>query len=268
MPYITLISDWQQGDYYLAAVKGKLYSLVPSLTLIDITHQVMPFNSKMAAFILRNSYRAYPKGTIHIICVNTLTEPNCPYVAVLHKGQYFLGADNGIFSLITDNKIEQAVHLEYSAYTTFPEYDILAEAAAFLANGGDIHQLGEPYQPVAMQQILPSFHENTIRGLIIYVDSYGNLISNISKEYFFQKKSEPYFEIALDWGYYRINTLSERYESNKNGAPTALFNSLGLLEITIFMGSASKTLKVHEGDEITVRFLKEKPTQGTKGTLL
>jgi len=265
MPYITLISDWQQGDYYLAAVKGKLYSLVSNLTLIDITHRVLPFNSRMAAFIMRHSYRAYPAGTIHIICVDTLSEKNSPYVAVFHRGHYFIGVDNGIFSLMFDNKIEQAVHLEYSSPTTFPEYDILAEAAAFLANGGDLSQLGAPYtQPVDMQRFLPSFHENTITGMVIYVDSYGNLISNITKEYFFQKKSEQYFEISLDWGYYRIHSLSQCYKKENETKLIALFNSLGLLEIAMVGGSVSKVLNIHEEAEITIRFLKEKPVESEK----
>ncbi|MEJ5266054.1 MAG: SAM-dependent chlorinase/fluorinase [Bacteroidales bacterium] len=269
MPYITIISDWQRGDYYLAAVKGKLYSLVPQLTLIDITHSVSAFNSRMAAFILRHSFRAYPPGTIHMICVNTLESSEYPYVAVFYKGHYFVGVDNGIFSLIFDDKIDNAVYIEYSATTTFPEYDILAEAAAFLAKGGDIHQLGGPYvNPIRMQRFLPSFHGNTITGMIIYVDTYGNLISNISKDYFLQKANNQPFEILLDWGYYRIHSLSLHYDKEKYGELIALFNSVGLLEIAMVGGSASDVLNIHEEAEILVRFLKEEQRKDNNTLLL
>ncbi|MGC8823236.1 MAG: SAM hydrolase/SAM-dependent halogenase family protein [Bacteroidales bacterium] len=269
MPYITLISDWQQGDYYLAAVKGKLYSLVPDLTLIDISHNIPTFNSRMTAFVLRHSYRAYPPGSVHMICVNTLESDNYPYVAIFHKEHFFVGVDNGIFSLIFEDKIEKAVYLDYSAMTTFPEYDILAEAAAFLANGGDINELGEPYTAIVrMQRFLPSFHENTITGMVIYVDSYGNLVSNISKDYFYQKANNQPFEILLDWGHYRIRSLSQRYERDKFGELIALFNSVGLLEIAMVGGSASYILNIHEEAEISVRFIKDEQNDERKNLLL
>ncbi|MCX7987806.1 MAG: SAM-dependent chlorinase/fluorinase [Bacteroidales bacterium] len=259
MPIVTLISDWNQGDYYLAAVKGKLLSLIPNLNLIDISHQVISFSSRMAAFILRNSYRAFPSGTIHVLCVNSLKSDEYPHVAVFYKGHYFIGADNGIFSLILDDKPERAVYLDHSVETTFPEYDVFAEAAAYLANGGDINQLGQPYDSlIRLHRVLPTFHENTITGMIVYVDSYGNLISNISKDFFYQKIGNQSFDILLDWGYYKINKISEKYEDKHKNELIALFNSLNLLEIALVGGSASAILNIHEDAEISIRISREK----------
>ncbi len=266
MPLITLISDWHQGDYYLPAIKGKLYSLVPNLTLIDITHGIKSFKSTQAAFIIRNSYKTFPPQTVHFICINTLMSSQVPYIAIYHKEQYFIGVDDGIFSLIFNDKVDKAVTINYSNYTTFPEYDILAEAAAFLANGGDIMKLGEPYPNLReIKPFEPNCRGNIINGKIIYVDSYGNLISNITKSFFYQKVKDNPFEIMLDWGYYKVNSISKGYDYHENISSKnniiALFNSLGLLEIALIGGSASSILKVDENSEVTIKILTEKETQ-------
>jgi S-adenosylmethionine hydrolase len=256
MPFITITSDWNQGDYYLSALKGKLYSLIPDVTIVDISQNILPHNYRMAAFILRNSYRAFPKNTIHLMCLNTIASNDSPHVAIYHKGHFFIGADNGIFSLMFDEPAEKGVYIEHSAQTTFPEYDIFADAAAYIANGGNLDALGSSYQPAHTQGFFfPTFHEGIISGIVLYIDSYGNLISNISKNYFSQKIQNNKFEIQLDWGYYKINTIAQNYYEVLKGDLCALFNSLGMLEIALIGGSASEILNIHEEDEIVVKIL-------------
>ena len=100
MPIITLTTDWNKDDYYVGAAKGAIYSNCIDATIVDITHQIKPFNIFQAAFILKNSYRFYPSGTVHIIGVKTEIYADQKYIAAEFEGQYFLGTDNGIFSLL------------------------------------------------------------------------------------------------------------------------------------------------------------------------
>ncbi len=109
MPIITLTSDWGQRDYFLAAVKGKIMSLMPEVSIIDISHGISPFNLKQASFIIRNSYPHFPKGTVHMLSVLTEKTEKTPHLAVQYNGQFFIGADNGIFSLIFDKDPEKII---------------------------------------------------------------------------------------------------------------------------------------------------------------
>ena len=113
MAVVTIISDWNRNDYYLAALKGRILSHCPDTTIVDITHQVSSFNSAQAAFILRNCYRNYPEGTIHLICVNTESSPEKPHVVdPVHSKQYFIGCDNGFFGLLLDEDPEEIMVLK------------------------------------------------------------------------------------------------------------------------------------------------------------
>ena len=104
MAIITLTSDWGTKDYYVAAVKGTILSQLPAATIVDVTHEIEPFNVSQAGFTLKNCYRSFPPGTIHIIGVDTIESMECPHVVVKAEGQYFISTDNGIFSHILDGK--------------------------------------------------------------------------------------------------------------------------------------------------------------------
>ena len=112
MAIITLTSDWGTKDYYAAAVKGTILSMLPSATIVDVTHEIEPFNVSQAGFTLKNCYRCFPPGTIHIIAVDTIESMECPHVVVKAEGQYFISTDNGIFSHILDGKYDEAVCID------------------------------------------------------------------------------------------------------------------------------------------------------------
>jgi S-adenosylmethionine hydrolase len=147
MPIITLTSDWGQRDYFLGAVKGKILSLLPSASIIDISHGISPFNLKQASFIIRNSYPHYPQGTVHILSILTEKTEKVPHLAVKYEGQFFIGADNGIFSLIFDHDAEKIISISFSGekgIEDIPARDRFVESAVHLASGHPIEQLGEP----------------------------------------------------------------------------------------------------------------------------
>ena len=107
MAIITLTSDWGSSDYYAAAVKGEILSQLPNATIVDITHEIAPFDSIGAGFALRNCYPSFPEGTIHIIAVETVEDRKTPHIVVKAHGQYFIGTDNGVFRQIF-NEFEEA----------------------------------------------------------------------------------------------------------------------------------------------------------------
>jgi S-adenosylmethionine hydrolase len=132
MPIITLTSDWGHSDHYIGAVKGSILSLLPDVKIIDISHQVAPFNIEQAAFILKNCYKNFPKGTIHIIGVNTEESDKNPHTVVFINDHYFIGTDNGIFSMIFDKPPKKIIELNImqdSDYFTFSTRDRFVKAA-------------------------------------------------------------------------------------------------------------------------------------------
>ena len=111
MGVITLISDWGSNDYYTAAVKGMIYKYYPEAQIVDITHEISPFDVDEAAYVIRNAYKSFPDNTVHIIGINTEESLNHPHSVVYYNKQYFIGSDNGVFSLIFDNEPEEQIVL-------------------------------------------------------------------------------------------------------------------------------------------------------------
>ena len=137
MHMITLTSDWNNDDFYVASIKGKLLSRCPGTTIVDISHKVEPYKQAHAAFIIRNSFKNFPEGTIHIIAVNTEPEKGKSLLAARIAGQYFICTDNGILGMLGESEPEKVVVLpDIQAHsTTFIAFDIFADAACSLAEG-------------------------------------------------------------------------------------------------------------------------------------
>jgi S-adenosyl-L-methionine hydrolase (adenosine-forming) len=255
MAIITLISDWQQGDHYLSALKGKILNLMPEVRIIDISHQTPSFGYIKAAFVLRNSYRSYPKGTVHMVCVNSEASPGSPHIAIFHEGHFFIGADNGIFGIMFNDKPDKIVVLEHSTETVFPEYDVFADAAVFLASGGEPEKLGPEYPGLYIPAPLrATVDESVINGSIIYIDSYSNAITNITRETFEKVCKGRRFEILLQSNYYKINKLNKYYHETADGELLALFNSANLLEIAIAKGNVCEMLNLGLNATIRIKF--------------
>jgi S-adenosyl-L-methionine hydrolase (adenosine-forming) len=237
MAIVTLISDWQNDDFYTSAVKGHLYSHCPGVNVVDITHRIEPFKYMQAAFVLKNAFTYFPKGTIHLVCVNAETSANTPPVAIYINGHYFVGAANGIFGLIFDSPPQQAVKIETNGQwfdSTFPELTLYVGAAAFLANGGNITELGPALTGQKyFMPIIPPYFDHGISGNVIYIDSYHNLITNITKSLFDEVGKNRNFKISLKSDQYVITTIAQKYNDVEINELLALFNSLGLLEIAI-----------------------------------
>src|SRR6202012_2222129 len=188
MAIITLTTDLGDKDIYQAALKGSILKLLPTVNIVDITHNVAAFNVQQAAFILKNSFYYFPDATVHLIGIDTVFNSDTKYLALRYKNHYFVGSDNGIFSLMFDSEPDEIVEIHIMQdlkFLHFPLADIFVKAACHLANGGKLSEIGLPVTDIEKKMTLqPIVEKNVIKGSVIYIDSFQNVITNITKEFF------------------------------------------------------------------------------------
>lgn len=256
MPIITLTSDWGLKDHYLAAVKGTIFSLLPDAKIVDISHDIPKFDIAQAAYIIKNAYQYFPEGSIHIIGINTVASIETPHIAVEYNNHIFIGADNGIFSLIFENEPNKIIEIEIpqdSDYFTFSSKDVFAKAACMIANGSKTDELGSPVTSLNNKlRLKPIIDENSIKGMVIYIDAYENVISNIAENQFrkVQKGRDYIIEVRKN----TIKKISKSYTDVREGDIVALFGSNGLMQIALNTDKAKSLLGLDYFDIITVTF--------------
>jgi len=254
MSIVTLTSDWNSDDYYSATLKGRILSGCPDAKIVDITNQIPSFNIALAAFQIKHSYKHFPQGTVHIIAVNNETKETSPIIALKANGHFFIGNDNGIFGLLLDSDPEEVVAIDDTNAGTFPEI-LFAETACHILHTGKLSGTDIKYTQIYKQVLmLPAIEESVINGSVIYIDSYKNVITNISVDLFQQIGKDRAFEIFVQSNHYRINRLNKRYGDSSLGEMLALFNSLGLLEIAINRGNAADLLNLTMNSSIRIKF--------------
>ena len=260
MAIVTLTTDLGTKDFYVASIKGKLLSLHSQAQVIDISHHIPAFDIQLAAFSVRNSYKDFPKGSIHIIGVNPAKTPLHKHVVVSYNDHFFIGSDNGFFSLLIDEtakaKIVEIKGDPSSKSQTFPVKDIFVEVAAFLLKDGEMGKIGPPVTQVFERNTLaPVLDADTIRGVARYIDYMGNITTNITGEMFRNVGKGRSFEITFRRLDYTIKQLSLDYESVPEGERLALFNHADHLEIAINRGNASKLFGIKIYDTIRIDFI-------------
>lgn len=256
MAIITLTTDFGLKDHYVGSVKGAILKQLPNATIIDISHQIEKFNIQDAAFILKETYPDFPQNTVHIIGLLTEFRNTGGFIAVQNKGHFFIGADSGIFSLLFEETPEKIIEIpvDPNQNLSFPVRDIFVPFACMLASEVDIEAIGKPKQNLL--QRLPfraTSMGNIIRGSIVFVDSYGNVITNIDRKLFnMVGKGQPFIiELARS---NQIERLSSEYNEVAEGEILALFNSSNHLEIAMRNGKISSMLNLKLNDSITIRF--------------
>ncbi|MCO6500034.1 MAG: SAM-dependent chlorinase/fluorinase [Vicingus serpentipes] len=258
MAIITLTTDLGLRDYYVASVKAAILKETPDINIIDITHDIPSFDIQKTAFVIKNCYTDFPENTIHIIGVNSEADIEVPHVAIRYNGHYFIGADNGIFSLIFDTNPEKIVELTISQDTdrvTFPTKDVFVKAACHIARGGTLEVIGKPKTELAVKTMFRAVSENNIiKGMAIYIDHYGNIITNITESLFKSFGNGRRFTILFRSEEYEIKTINNSYCSVQEGERVALFSSTGYIEIAINKGNASRLFGVNQGDIIRIEF--------------
>jgi len=256
MPVITLTTDWGTTDYYSGALKGEILSSCENATVVDISHHITKHDQVHGAFVLKNSWASFPSGTVHLASVTGAGATQPKLIAISYREHYFLGPDDGFFSLVFDEEPPQRYFVRNAkGEKVKPTSPILATSAAFLAKGGNIADMGNLMEDFPRKSMLRAvIDENTIKGSVIYIDSFGNVVTNITLDLFNRIASDRDFEIVLKKSGYEINEISNNYYDAGAGNLLALYNDAGYLEIAISKGSASELLNLKYGEVIRIDF--------------
>ncbi|WP_299702080.1 SAM-dependent chlorinase/fluorinase [uncultured Pontibacter sp.] len=254
MAVITFTSDFGYTDHYVAAVKAAMLSLQPQASIVDISHGIEPFNIPQAEYVIGSVFHEFPEGTVHLIAVDTHGCKQGKYHAAKYKGHYFLMADNGLLSLLTDGEPEVVVELQTEEeLLSFPAKELLAPAALFLAKGGDIDILGErttSYKQLMNRQL--RLNDHSITGHVIHVDRYGNLITNITKDSVDTIAHGRTY--TIHFGRETVGRIHQNYTQVDDGDCCCLYNHLGQLSIGINKGNAAELLGLGFDSQVDVRF--------------
>lgn len=259
MAIITFTSDFGNKDHYVAAVKAKILVFSPNQQVIDISHHIEPYNIPHAAFVLNAVFRDFPKGTVHVVSVDSLSSLEDKYIVAKIEEHFFISTDNGLLSLLTE-KLTSSVELNYdkNIAQTFPEKNIFAFAAVSLANGKSMYDLGPTMPQNSLRKLVNrkvKITKNNITGNVLHVDNYGNLISNITKSQFEETAENRNFYIKL--GRETITNVSKNYANTRNGDILMTFNDMNLVEIAIKNGNASQLLNMKYDSVLNIIFTPE-----------
>lgn len=264
MAILTFISDYGTADHYVASVKGAIYTQLPEAQIVDITHEVSPFDIKEAAYHLRHTYVNFPKGSVHLIGVNADDSEKAPHRIAHFDGHYFIAADGGVFALIFD-RLPDAVYELNIPYDndviTFPVLHRLVKAACHLLRGGTPEVISRRVDDITKaSRLRPIIDGDGIRGHIVYVDRFDNLITDISETLFKEVGKGRKFKILMRTERHQIDKIAKHYSEVFEGERVALFNTSGLLEIGVNGGSpesgggAAQLFGLRKGDLIMIVF--------------
>ena len=275
MSIITLTTDFGIKDHFIANIKGAILTEIPEVNIVDISHQISPFNILEAAYIVQNSYRSFPLGTIHIIGVDSELNPENKHLVVKFEGQYFICADNGIMSMaclnIEPEKIVE-INIHDKLISNFSVLDVFVKVACHISRGGKLEVIGKGISKIkSVKNLTPFINEskNQIIGNVIYIDNYGNVITNITKSFFIEVSKSREFEISVR--NYKFKKIHSKYSDivnfsideskrNNDGQALAIFNSSLNLEIAIYksnpvnFGTAASLMGLNILDTVTVNF--------------
>ena len=216
MPIITLTTDFGTKDHFVGAVKGSVYGELNEVRVVDISHDITPFNITETAYILKNAYKNFPAGTIHIVGVDSeISQENKP-IAIEMDEQFFICCDNGILSMITNeinpDKIVE-ITIQEPEDIKLPILGLFIKVACHIARGGTLDVIGKRIADIKqIYEIQPQVNpeKNQIVGSIIYIDNFGNVISNISKSTFHNVGKGREFEIIAR--NYEFKKIHEKYQ--------------------------------------------------------
>ena len=275
MSVITLTTDFGTKDHYVGSVKGALFNELENVNIVDVSHNISPFNIVEAAYIIENSYKNFPEGSIHIIGVDSEKTIEQSHLVIKLDNHFFICANNGIMSLLA-SKINPEKIIEINIHndkiTTFSVIDVFVKIAAHIYRGGSIDLVGNQiYELKELYNLNPILNEksNEISGNVIYVDNYDNVVTNISKKIFIEFGKSRSFEInarnyifkEIVGSYGNAIRFDIKKENRKEiGKKIALFNKSNYLELSIYksnpqtFGGAASLFGINYRDVITIKF--------------
>lgn len=247
---ITLTTDLGNQDFYAGLLKGKLLSLNRQLNIIDITHQINPYDIPSAAFQVRTIIDEYPENTIHIALVNAF-EQNAVIAAVPFHNQWIIVPDNRMASMIMQTHIQEGFTLKPDIINKIPDYfSKISKMVDTISQKKFDDFIKIPLKPA--QWFYPSVSGNTMKGLIIHIDRFGNCISNIHKNDFYKELNGRRFELCFRT--IKIRKIHKEYYEVEKGDALAYFGLSGFLELAIREANACNLLGVKTYDQFTIDF--------------
>ncbi len=274
MSVITFTSDYGLVDHRVSSVKGAILNLKEDITIVDITHQIQAYNLLQTAYIVRNAYSFFPKGTVHIISVDSFYTKERKCILYKSDDHYFIAADNGVLSLIFYDLKPEAIYEitfnnRFDDEVRFTSTDIFAPVAVHLQNGGLPEVIGRKItesKQLSFPRAVFNESENMLIGEIMYIDNFGNVVSNISKKTF-EKSSVGYENFIVKFRNLALSRIYGQYtdlvhdwtkEQEFHGKAAAVFNDAGLLELTIYKGNGENGAKtlfgLRVGESIFIEF--------------
>lgn len=259
-PIITLTTDFGYQDYYVSAMKAAILSINPDARLLDISHSIPAQDIMAGAWVLKNVAFMFPEGSIHLAVVDPgVGTPRKPIIAEV-DGHYFVGPDNGLFSLVASERSYSAYELsnvEYMADAvsrTFHGRDIFAPAAGHLSNGRAPEAFGPRLPEMLRYRWATPIHDNEgIQGWVMHIDAYGNLITNIPAALI---QEYEYKTLKVYAGTTIMREIHAAYADVPTGEAVSLIGSSGMLEISVNQGRAEELLNVQKGAPVSVIFKK------------
>lgn len=258
MQVITITSDMGNRDFYLAILKGKLACEAPTAQIMDITNAIPPGNTAIGAFSLKNAWKHFPPGTIHLVAVDTNLYGNVRHILFAYEGHYFIGTDNGIFSMALEGRPSEVIEItafDNPGVYAFPAAFLFPRIVAGLLSGKQPAELGTPTFALSERtQLNAVTDDDLIKGAVLYVDSNGNLLTNLDKEMFERHRKNRKFSILVRKSDYSIRKISKFYSDVPDGEMVALFNHAGILELALNTGNLSKMMGMGVGDVVRIEF--------------
>ncbi len=274
MSIITLTTDYGLKDHFVGALKGRILVENPNAVIIDISHDIDAFNTVEASYIVGAAYSSFPKGSIHLIGVDMELNNENQHIAMQWNDHYFIAADNGILSMLTQKSKPQkivSINIHNQLPSEATDLNVFIKVACHLAKGGLLDTIGNEInstKEVTELQALTSSDSTNIKGCVIYIDHFGNAVTNISQKQFLEVAKGRSYEIRFKnksiksiLPNYSAIASSEKYPIKKyEGEKLAIFNEAGFLEIAIFksnpqkFGSATSLLGLNYRDVVNIFF--------------
>ena len=242
MPLITLTSDIGQQDYLVGAIKGRLLRINSTFDIVDVSHNLSPFNYPQAAYVCRSAFKNFPEYTFHIVLVNLFESKPEQMLVAFHKDQYLVCADNGLLGMILEDISDIVIGIpldKVAIKNTLYCIDVIAKAITQLSNGEAIEKIGIPDTSyIEKNPLRPLRGEDWIEGQIIFIDNFENVIVNITQDQFEEQRKGRRFKIVFKRDE-MIERISGSYADVPQGEKLVLFNSAGYMEIAINKGNAA-----------------------------
>jgi S-adenosyl-L-methionine hydrolase (adenosine-forming) len=251
---VTLTTDFGTRDYYAGQLKGTLLSFSPEVYIVDISHDIPPFDIVEAAFVFRNAWLGFREGSIHLLHVHNRVDDHREQLYIRHQGHHFIGPNNGLFSLIFEDLPQQLALLQEPGDTSFQTRYMMARAVKNIVQGIPTDKWTTPVGNIERRiQLRPVVYPSRIVGFVVHLDNYENAVTNISVGLFEEVGRGRAFLLRIK-GNRPIGKIASHYQDVPVGEAVCLFNGAGLLEIAVNMGKAHTLFGLSLGDPIEIDF--------------